>query len=656
MKKKTIIIVAIIIAAIILSAFIFFIIKLNDYKNRVALDLQSQLNKKVKIGRITPIIRPYFGIGLKDVIIQQQDKSSSEPLFYAHFLKFKINPRLILSGNIKVDSIRIEGFTFNINNIRDLVAILPLKHSISGNIQKSPKAERIKEPSKLRLNILPDISFQPSRFNLFDGEMRYFPGEEWAGLKAPVILKKINGDITYESPGRTVLFNVTSYIDRWPDKKITFSGNLKNLIAGEKQRFDLDLNLKINNLNLTTRCNIIEPFTDNIQLTANLEKFSLEGLSSLFPSLIKNSAGDIRFNLNYGYLTKKDITPAIAGDLNISRVKIGFNNGSIPDIDRLDGRLKFSSTGIDLPYLDLKIGHSDISFRGYMYNYNSPRVRFVISSAFLDLGDFLSPGMIFSEHVKERKKEVRSKPKSTPLISEKKKEDKISRILDIRNIRADGRVNIAKGRMHKVDFGKASAHVMFNQGIVVIQNIRINSGSDSYIGYFKTDFTQNPPRSSIFSKIYWHNADSIISSLTGLENFITGAMSFDTSIQWNGLSIKNARMNGYGKGVLSIRDGKLTDKKIIKELLKTGIFLENEIEKDNGLGFSELFSNIVIRDGQIIVKNMRLVSKKFLLTSEGFIRFDGKAGLIFRAISHANIQVKGRAGGDIKNLSIQINK
>jgi uncharacterized protein involved in outer membrane biogenesis len=383
--------------------------------------------------------------------------------------------------------------------------------------------------------------------------------------------------------------------------------------------------IKLNSLNLRTEGQINRGTTNLINLSISSNKVDLSDMGETFPSLknYKPSGWMELLPTKLAGEIGKGQAPQINGSLVLSNVSI--NPPSIPEpIKDINTKIEFTGKSADIKNMTLRLGSSDINLSAKIDKFSPLSLSYKLTSPKLHLSDI---------------KKGESPSDKTEIIKELKSEGEISKRHNYLTFK--GTLSSPEATLSGYELNDLETKFNLIDETLKIEDLNLKAyegiikGKGSYSFGSDSDF-------SLISNVRGLNLKKFLDSLNS-DNAekIQGKANFDINIFGNGAKWDEIKTTLKGTARAEIIDGAVLDINLADEVLKgvTGVpgltlFISPRTKEKypqvftaQDTEFEEFKSSFTIEKGKMETQNLRITSKDYSITGEGWMNLDGKVDL-----------------------------
>ncbi len=534
---------------IILTLSIRIFITSEKIKAFLIPEIERALNRKITMSEVK--ISLLKGIAIKDLAIKETDEKTDfvkckdfilkYKLFPLLFKKLLVNELTLLSPEIRIT--RSKEGEFNFEGIGK-------KQKQEEGKKEEQTAELKKLPVSLQIN---RVIIKDARFSLID-----FNGD------IPDIRGSVDMDAEIKSADRAnlssqgninlklneILFKTTSkkYGDFIAGLKYAMNINLEsNSIKIDKadlriQELPVSLSGAITNFKAAPEIDMVVSATK--VKTADMQKsfaifFDIKGLA-----LSGNLTTDLRLT---GMLKELD-TLKIEGKVALEKIGIAYNKVNAV----LDGILKFNKQSVDIE-LKGTAGKTSAELRGTVSNYfKNQNIRLDVYSKQLFLDELMQLTSKETASVKQEKIQNKIPSEAKPIDT---------------RLTASGEIKIDSARYKGITMSNFYAKYQFKNNKFEVLKMSAVAGKGTFNLSSVLDLSKPGYAYSFDCNIDSLHADEIVSSFfPKAKDTIFGTLSSKLQLTGAGTLPESIKRNLAGAGDFAIKDGKITNNKILENL------------------------------------------------------------------------------------------
>ncbi len=563
-------------------------------------------------------LRPGVTVVARGVALRAAPTSSKNPLFTAQRVDFRLDPVRLLLGRV-----RITRMSFDTPEL----SVEALGRAWIAEPEARARPERARGDSGSRTPGI--IIADPLPLEIHHGHLTLRWGSE---LKT---LSDVNGQLVYSQGGRRIEYRLA-----WTgagDGPAEMSGFV---VALGGDSFTLEARVKSSGSELVAHAAFaldqgpFHAFVLSGQVTARGQT-AAPGAPVSFQG---SGTGSV----------------AVEGPLEARRVRgnVTVEDGRLgvvghPPIEAIRGRIMWTSEGAESPAMTGQWRSATLRARLRAdWSGRSPRLRGELSVSSVDLGPLL--GWI-TKGLQDRPS---PSPRTVPVVP----------LADAaparapwpawaRQIGVDLRLRVASARLNGEPLGALHAQLLAAAGLWHLQGIRLILDEGQPRGYLKLDLRSPRPRGTLFAQ-----GPGLALFRQGLPEpyrLSGGHLTFETFLQWEGLSWPEVRQSVRGQGELRIQDGRLETARLIRHLEVVGL-PRLGLEEAPFFAFHELWTRYRVAGPRVVTQTLALTGPAWEVRGEGFLQLSGRLNFRLTGYSQQNQRVTGLLDGDLEHPRLVI--
>ncbi|MCK5503791.1 MAG: AsmA family protein, partial [Thermodesulfovibrionia bacterium] len=553
MKKFLVITVsAVAVIVIALIAFVKIYVTPEKVKGFIIPFAEQSLNRKINIGEIN--ISLLKGIGLKDFAIKESDGKTDFVKCKDFVLKFKILP--LLAKKVIVDELKVVSPEVYIRRDKDG------RFNFEGIGEKKEhegvKEEKtVREPGGLPVSLLVNrISIDNAGFSLTD-LMNELPDIK-SSADIDISIKSIDGSSL--ATGGDISLKLDELIMKKPSGKLikNISAILKYAVRVDLESKDIQIDmadLKVQNISASIKGSVTNIETSpEVDIAVTLPKTNtveIQKLAALFADLKGLSlSGDIAADIKVKGIPEKPDTLRTGGNVLLEKVGIRYQ-----DMDAsVDGSIKFNEKSINLN-LKGTLDKNTVELKGTVRDYlKDQKINLNIYSRKLFLDEFIPAA------------ESNEKPSARTGEPAPEKAIKEAEPVDLK-LTANGEVKIDSAVYKGMLMSDFHMKYRFENNKLTISELTARAGKGKFSLNSFVDISKPGYRYNLSSTLDSLHADEVVNAFfPKAKDTVFGLLSFNLKLNGAGTLPKNIKKNIVADADFKVKDGKITNAKIAKNL------------------------------------------------------------------------------------------
>ncbi len=309
-------------------------------------------------------------------------------------------------------------------------------------------------------------------------------------------------------------------------------------------------------------------------------------------------------------------------------------------VERLQGEIQWTTRGAEDVALTARWGSASLTARFKAgWGPPFPWLRGDLSASTLELGPFLRQ---IVEGLPDR-----HAPSShtAGLISSADAEPSRAAWLPwARKIGVDLRLRVGSALLNGEPLGSLHAQLIADAGLWHLQGIRLRLNEGEPSGYVRLDLRPPRPRVTLFAQ-----GPGLALFREGLPEpyrLVGGHLTFETFLQWEGLSWREFRKSVRGQGELRIQDGRVAAARLIRQVEIQGI-PRSGWEKKPDFAFGELLARYRFSGPRVLAQTLALSGPEWEIRGEGVLDLSGHLDLRLTGRSPRVPRITGFLSGDV---------
>lgn len=382
--------------------------------------------------------------------------------------------------------------------------------------------------------------------------------------------------------------------------------------------------IALNTLRLKTKGKIHRGTTNLLNLFISSNKIDLAAMKETFPSLREyNPRGVLELlQTNLTGELGKGQTPQINGTILLSNASITPPSFPKP-ISDINTKVKFTGSSADINNMSLNLGQSELNISAKIDKFSPLTLSYKISS----------PELYFSDINKK------ADPKEKESFKQFKSQGTVSKKHD--TLTAKGNLLASEANIAGYELDGIETKFALIGETLKIEDLRVKA----YEGLIKANASYSLGENSDFSIISNVRGLDLREFLSSLQSEtaekIRGKANLDINIFGTGSNWNQIKKTLKGTAKSEIIDGAVLNINLSEEVLRglTGVpgltFLVSPNTKEKypqvfssqDTTFDEFRSSFIIEKGIMETKDLKILSKDYLITGKGWMNLDGKVNL-----------------------------
>jgi AsmA protein len=552
--KKFLIITASAVAVIVIAliAFVKIYVTPEKVKGFIIPFAEQSLNRKINIGEIN--ISLLKGIGLKDFAIKESDGKTDFVKCKDFVLKFKILP--LLAKKVIVDELKVVSPEVYVQRDKDG------RFNFEGSGEKKEpegvKEEKIaSEPGGLPVSLLVNrISIDSAGFSLTD-LMNELPDIK-SSADIDISIKSIDGSSL--ATGGDISLKLDELIMKKPSGKLIkdISAILKYAVRVDLESKDIQIDmadLKVQNISALIKGSINNIGTSpEVDIAVTLPKTNtveIQKLAALFADLKGlRLSGDISADIKVKGIPEKPATLRTGGNVLLEKVGIRYQ-----DMDAsVDGSIKFNEKSININ-LKGALDKNTAELKGTVSDYlKDQKINLNIYSSKLFLDE-----LIPAAESKEKPSARTGRPSPEKAIKE-------AEPVELK-LTANGEVKIDSAVYKGMLMSDFYMKYRFENNKLTISEMTAKAGKGKFSLNSLVDLSRPGYRYDLSSRLDSLHADEVVNAFfPKAKDTVFGILSFNLKLNGAGTLPVNIKKNIVADADFKIKDGKITNANIAKNL------------------------------------------------------------------------------------------
>ncbi len=295
-------------------------------------------------------------------------------------------------------------------------------------------------------------------------------------------------------------------------------------------------------------------------------------------------------------------------------------------VEGLRGEIRWTPRGAEDVALTARWGSARLAARFKAgWGPSSPWLRGEFSASTIDLAPFIRQ---IAEGFRDRQA---PSSRTAGLVSSAHAEPSLAAWLPwARQIGVDLRLRVASARLNGEPLGALHAQLIADAGLWHLQGIRLSLDEGEPSGYVRLDLRHPRPHVTLFAQ-----GPGLALFREGLPEpyrLVGGHLTFETLLQWEGLSWREFRKSMRGQGEFRIQDGRVATAQLIRHVEIQGI-PRSGWEKKPDLAFDELLARYRFSGPRVLAQTLALSGPEWEIRGEGVLDLSG----------HLDLRLTGRA-------------
>ncbi|MFQ5852520.1 MAG: AsmA-like C-terminal region-containing protein, partial [Candidatus Binatia bacterium] len=408
---------------------------------------------------------------------------------------------------------------------------------------------------------------------------------------------------------------------KWLKKPKGTPAQLEIRAIKKKDRLILEKStLSFHNLKLEFSGSLEQTPERVLRLRIRTDSVDLSGWERL---LIPASPYDITGKLRFDLWIEKMFSPQgdnldVRGYLNLNELR-AKDEKSGRAIERIKSWITFQGKEAEIENLELRLGTSDLTFRGVVRNLTDPKIRYTLRAPKLNLVDLTNLPQHKSDWIKD-------------LISVGE--------IQLKNwspsIQAS--LSLGEGRLQKVPYRNLKGEITWRPERTSFKNLSFQALGGSFRG--NGTWESKDGKSAHFTldpTIKTMDLKALLSYLAPeFSDHVEGALTLNAKLKGSGKDWTAIKRAMRGEGKVEVQGGALKDFNLVEGVLSrvTGLpGIGNLISKRlspryatifkrNDTPFDTLEASFKIGDGRISAKNLILATADYVIQGRGWVGFD----------------------------------
>jgi len=405
--------------------------------------------------------------------------------------------------------------------------------------------------------------------------------------------------------------------------------------------------LKLHTLELASAGDIQLGDTPVVSLSVDSKPASLNGWDRIVPAIASYQlAGTMELKATMRGKVGNGAAPQVQGVLTLKNASAKPPDFPRP-IENLDTRIQFSGQRADIDEMTLSLGKSRIRVGAAVERFAPLTLSYKLSTPELWPADY------------------------TTALAEERRGDVI------RNLRSEGRLNMANGSMtyqgkltsadgtlYNVAYKNLDAALSLADKVANIRSLRVNALSGALQVEGEYGFKDATPRFSFASKAQGIDVKELYTALDAkAERDIRGRLNADMKLSGSGKTWEEIKPNLRGQGEAEVLQGAVHNFNVAESVLTgiTGVpgltnviispslrqkYPETFTAKDTE--FKELKTLLDLADGRINIKNLRMAAAEFFVQGKGWADFNRQVDM------RATLSFSQRLSADLSHSAREI--
>ena len=564
-------------------------------------------------------VRPGVTVVARGVEIGAAPTSSKNPLFTAQRVDLRLDPIRLLLGQLRITRISLHV---------PEVSMEALGRGWSVEPETRAPRERLRGESGSRPPRI--VIADPLPLEIHDGRLTFRWGSE---IKA---VSHVSGQLTSSQGTRRIEYRLA-----WPstgDGRVEMSGLVATL---GKDAFNLQARMKSAGGEMTGDATFaLDPDPSRALILSG--RVTGKGHTAVLPGVSVSFQGS-----GTGSVTVEGPLEArrVRGSVTVEDGQLGVV-GHAP-IEAIRGRIEWTPEGAESPLLTGQWGSAALRARLKAgWGASPPGLRGELSASAIDLAPLL--GRI-AGGLQDRPS---LSPRIAPLVPPAHAAPaKVTWPAWAREIGLDLRLRVASARLNGEPLGPLHAQLWATAGLWHLQGIRLILAEGEPRGYLRLDLRSPRPRGTLFAQ-----GPGLALFREGLPDpyrISGGQLTFETLLQWEGLSWPEFRESVRGQGELRIRNGRLDTARLIRHVEIRGI-PRSGLEGKPFLAFDELWTRYRVAGPRVVTQTLALTGPAWEVRGEGFVHLSGHLNFRLTGRSRQNQRVTGLLQGDLEHPRLVI--
>ena len=386
--------------------------------------------------------------------------------------------------------------------------------------------------------------------------------------------------------------------------------------------------LKLHTLELASAGDIQFGDSPVVNLSVDSKPASLEGWDRIVPAIASYQlTGTMELKASVRGKVGKGAAPQVQGVLTLKNASAKPPDFPKP-IENLDTRIQFTGQRADIDEMTLSLGKSRVRVAAAIERFAPLTLTYKLSTPELWPADY------------------------TAALSEERRGDVI------RNLRSEGRFNMADGnmvyqgklssadgRLYNVAYKSLDAALSLADKVASIRSLRVNALSGALQMEGEYAFKDATPRFSFASKAQGIDVKELYTALDAkAERDIRGRLNADMKLSGSGKTWEEIKPNLRGQGEAEVLQGAVHNFNVAESVLTgitgvpglTGVIISPSLRQKypetftaKDTEFKELRTLLDMADGRINIKNLRMAAAEFFVQGNGWADFNRRVD--FRA-------------------------